>query len=150
MPVPLFALLCYVGWVVFLAIIIIFWRTGKVMRGEAMVQDFTSGVPHGSDAYWRANRAHINALENLPLFASVIIVAAILEVPGTIFATLSVVAIVARVIQSLIHLASGSGIAVNLRFLFWLVQMVTIVALIALIVIRAGFPEWPGPDEVWV
>ncbi|NWG45094.1 MAG: MAPEG family protein [Alphaproteobacteria bacterium] len=150
MPVPLFALLLYVLWACFLAFVIVVWRTGKVMRGENMVQDFTSGVPHGSEAYWRANRAHINTLENLPLFAGVILTASVLEVPGVIFATLASVAIVARVIQSLIHLSSGAGIAVNLRFLFWLVQIFCIVAMVVQIILVVGLPEWPTGPEIWV
>lgn len=150
MPVPLFALLLYVGWAVLLALVIVVWRSVKVMRGESMVQDFTSGVPHGSQAYWRANRAHINTLENLPLFAAVILTAAVLKVPGTMFATLASVAIGARVVQSLVHLSSGSGIAVNIRFTFWFIQLLCIVALLVLIVLGAGFPEWPSGPDVWV
>lgn len=149
MPVPLFVLVAYVSWAVFLGLLVVAWRLGKVTSGQAVPADFPAGVPHGSEAYWRANRAHLNTLENLPLFAAVVLTAAILEVPGTIFATLASVVLAGRVLQSIIHLMSGSNAAVNIRFLFWLVQLVAILFMVALIVIRAGFPDWPGPGGVW-
>ena len=36
-----------------------------IFRGRVKNNEFLSGVPHGNEAYWRINRAHLNTLENL-------------------------------------------------------------------------------------
>jgi hypothetical protein len=47
---------------------IAFARVGAVLTGVKKANEFPSGVPHGGDGYWRLNRAHMNCLENLPIF----------------------------------------------------------------------------------
>ena len=98
-------------------------RVSKVVAGTAKPTDFTAGVPHGSDAYWRLNRAHLNCLENLPLFASVVLVATVASMRSPTLDTLARVYLGARVGQSLAHLSSGGTGAVNVRFGFFLVQV---------------------------
>ena len=51
--------------------------------------DFPASVPHGSDRYWRLNRAHLNCLEFLPMFAAVVLTGAVLGVTEGTVATLA-------------------------------------------------------------
>ena len=93
------------------------------MAGRTDPTSFTSGSPHGSETYWRANRAQANTIENLPIFASLVFVGVVFEVAHGTFGTLCVVVLFARMVQSLIHMFSGSLVAVNLRFIAFLIQI---------------------------
>ena len=124
MTPPLYALIGFVFWTVFLVTAIGALRLRMLMRGEKKPNEFPSGTPHGSDAYWRLNRAHLNCLENLPLFAAVVLVAAVTNVHSEFINNLARVFIIARVCQSVVHIASGSSRAVQVRFMFYVTQVV--------------------------
>jgi uncharacterized MAPEG superfamily protein len=137
MSTPLWCLVGFVVWTLCLVVAIGFARVGAVMRGEKQPTDFPSGVPHGGDRYWRLNRAHLNCVENLPLFAAVVLVATAAGITASVLGTLARVYLGARVGQSLTHVASGSAVAINVRFGFFLVQLGCLVGFIAVIA-RAG------------
>ena len=127
MTTPLRCLLGFVAWTMLLLVGVAVARVSQVLTGRARATDFTPGVPHGSDAYWRLNRAHLNCLENLPLFASVVLIATVAGIRAPILDTLARTYLVARVGQTLAHLSSGSALAVNVRFTFFLIQFVCLV-----------------------
>ena len=126
MTTPLWCLLGFVLWTLVLLLALGAVRVGKVMTGKAKANDFPSGVPHGSDAYWRLNRAHSNCVENLPIFASVVL-AAVAGVHVPALDTAARVFLGARVGQSLAHVSSGSALAVNVRFAFFVVQVCCVI-----------------------
>lgn len=121
---PLVALLAFVAWSILLVLGIGAVRITQVLTGEKKPNEFPSGSPHGSDRYWRLNRAHANALENLPIFAAIVLTGAALGVSSGRLAQLSEVLVGARVAQSIFHVASGSSTAVNLRFAAFATQLV--------------------------
>ena len=123
MTTPLWCLVGFVVWTLLLLVAIAGARVGAVLRGEKQANEFPSGVPHGGDAYWRLNRAHMNCLENLPIFASVVLVAAVADIRAPILDTLARTYLAARIGQSVTHVASGSVMAVNVRFTFFLIQV---------------------------
>lgn len=133
MTIPLWCLLGFVAWTLVLLVALASVRVGAVLSGRAAPTDFPAGVPHGSDANWRLNRAHLNCLENLPLFASVVVVATFAGLRLPILDTLATVYLAARIGQSLAHLASGGAVAVNVRFTFFLIQFACLVGFIATI-----------------
>ena len=137
MTIPLWCLLGFVAWTLVLLLGVGFTRVGAVLRGEKRANEFPSGVPHGGDAYWRLNRAHMNCVENLPLFASVVLVATVAGVKVALLDTLARVYLAARVGQSVTHVSSGSVMAVNVRFTFFLVQIGCLVGFL-LTIARAG------------
>jgi uncharacterized MAPEG superfamily protein len=112
-------------------------RIPKVLTGKAKPNAFPADVPHGSDRYRRTMRAHANCVENLPIFAAVVVPAAFLGLRSGPFDLLPAVFLGARVAQSLTHIASGTPVAVNVRFGFFLVQLVCIVWLGVLVVLAA-------------
>lgn len=99
-------------------------RVAQILAGNAKPSDFPSGIPHGGDRYWRLNRAHLNCLENLPLFAAVVLTGAVIGADAPMLDRFAVVYLGARVGQSVTHVASGSDLAVQVRFGFFLVQLV--------------------------
>jgi uncharacterized MAPEG superfamily protein len=137
MTTPLWCLLGFVAWTLLLLLGIAAARVGAVLRGQKKANEFASGVPHGGDAYWRLNRAHLNCLENLPIFATVVLVATVAGVRAAILDTIARVYLAARVGQSLTHVASGSVIAVNVRFTFFAVQVACVIQFL-LTIWRAG------------
>jgi uncharacterized MAPEG superfamily protein len=131
MTTPLWCLAGFVGWTILLMAGIAVARVGAVLRGEKQANEFPAGVPHGGDAYWRLNRAHLNCTENLPLFASVVLIAAAAGLHAPALDTAAKVYLAARVGQSLAHVSSGSSMAVNVRFTFFLVQVGCLLAFLA-------------------
>ncbi len=94
-------------------------------------------MQHGGEAYWRLNRAHLNVLENLPIFGAIVISGVLLHVTSPLFTTLPQVIVIARVVQSTVHLTSGSAMAINLRFTAFAVQVTSMIWL-AVEVLRAA------------
>jgi uncharacterized MAPEG superfamily protein len=137
MTTPLWCLLGFVAWTLVLLASVAGARVGAVLRGEKRPGEFPSGVPHGSDRYWRLNRAHLNCVENLPIFGAVVLVATVAAIRAPVLDTLARTYLAARVGQSLVHVASGSGMAVNVRFTFFLVQVGCVVGFL-LTIWRAG------------
>ena len=128
---PLLALLAFAGWAVILVLLIGFHRVSAVLMGAKRPNEFPSGVPHGGDRYWRLNRAHINTVENLPIFASIVLAGAALGVSSERLAGLAEVIVIARVAQSFFHVLSGRSLVVNFRFSAYLVQVTCFAWMIA-------------------
>jgi len=71
-------LLGFVTWTLLLMVIGIgVYRWTMIFRGAAELTSFPGDVPHGSVAYRRLVRAHANCLENLPVFAVIVLVGAV-------------------------------------------------------------------------
>ncbi len=109
-------------------------RVGAVMRKEAAPNSFNPSVPHGNERYQRSMRAHLNCLENLPIFGALVLLGAITSVGGTLFQAAAFTVLPARVLQSLAHIASGRNRAVLVRFTFFAVQLLCFAILGALLV----------------
>jgi hypothetical protein len=70
----------------------------------------------------RLCRAHANCVENFPIVGGLLILALVSGMPDVTEAT-ALPMLLARVAQSLVHVTSGSSLAVNIRFLFFAVQL---------------------------
>jgi uncharacterized membrane protein YecN with MAPEG domain len=137
---PIAALVLFALWSMTLVLAVGIWRTSLVFAGRATANSFVPGAPHGSDTYWRLNRAHLNAVENLPIFGVLVLSGSFLQVPDILFQILPSLILYARVAQSLIHIASGSVFAVTLRFLAYGVQLVSMIVLAGIVARHAGLP----------
>src|SRR3954471_5049352 len=110
------SLYCVVGfaaWAALLVAAIGFVRVAHVLTGKKRANEFPGDVQDGGDRYWRLNRAHVNTVENLPIFASLVFAARFAHVDVMRWAE---VALAARIVQSLVHISSGRVMAVNVRF----------------------------------
>lgn len=137
-PHSITALVAYASWAIALVLALGIWRIVLVMRGKARADSFTAGTPHGTNAYWRINRAHLNAVENLPIFAAIVLSGWVVGQETATFNRLAVIVIAARVIQSLIHVVSGSVTAVTLRFIAFATQIVCEIWMIVLVLHCGG------------
>lgn len=138
-PHSILALVFYALWAIALVLMVAGDRVLLVLKGEAKITEFSPGVPHGTDSYWRINRAHMNTVENLPIFGAVVLAGWAIGLETLLFNRLSVIVVCARVVQSVIHILSGSALAINLRFVAYGVQLVCIVWMAVLIVQEAGY-----------
>ncbi|MBI1211901.1 MAG: MAPEG family protein [Alphaproteobacteria bacterium] len=137
---PLAALVLFAVWAMILVVSVGIWRTVLVFTGNAQANSFPSGTQHGGDRYWRLNRAHMNAVENLPIFGALVLSGFYLQVQDTWLQILPSLILYARVAQSLIHIASGSAVAVTLRFLAYGVQLISMFILAVVVGKAAGVP----------
>jgi len=127
LSVPLSCLLVFVAWTIALVLALTVVRLRHLRRGGS-VRDF--GVPDDRRLVWRLFRAHVNCLENLPLFATVVLVAAVAGRAGSLLDGLAVVYLCARVAQSVVHVARGAGLRFNVRLGFFVVQLACLVGFV--------------------
>jgi uncharacterized MAPEG superfamily protein len=121
----LYALLGFATWTMLVVVVGIgVPRVTAVLARRAAPKSFMADVPHGSDRYRRTMRAHANCVENLPIFAALVLIARVTSLESALFETLAVVVLPARVAQTTIHVASGSNKAVIARFWFFSIQLV--------------------------
>jgi uncharacterized MAPEG superfamily protein len=126
MTTPLFCLVLFASWSILLVVAVGGWRVAQVIAGKKRPNEFPGGTPHGTDTYWRLNRAHVNSVENLPIFGAVVAVSQLAHFSGAWLDNACIVVVVARLAQSLIHISSPRSIAVNLRFASYLTQIIAI------------------------
>jgi uncharacterized MAPEG superfamily protein len=133
LPQSIVALVLFALWTIALVLMVGIERVVLVTRGHIKTGDITPGAPHGNAAYWRMNRAHVNAAENLAIFAAIVLAGYAAGQESAMFNLLAMVVLAARIVQSLIHIVSGSSLAVSLRFTAFGVQLVSQVWMAVLI-----------------
>lgn len=126
----LFALLLFVAWTILLIVLVIGYRSIQVLLGKKKSNDFTPGVKHGTERYWQMSRAQSNAIENLPIFAALVLIGNVAGYVDTMFINACYLVVVARIGQTITHLISTSVIAVNIRFTFYVTQLACFVYLV--------------------
>lgn len=123
-PLAVKCLVLFVIWTLLCLTGIGISRCTWVLMGKFRATDFPAGLAHGPDWYWRLNRIHLNAVENLPIFASLVMAANLFQKNSALFDSLSMLVVLGRVFQGIFHLISGSTFWVNLRFVAFLTQVV--------------------------
>ncbi|EKJ86572.1 MAPEG family protein [Leptospira meyeri] len=121
-------------WTLGLGVFLTTYRSILVLIGKKKSNEFPAGIQHGTDFNWRLNRAHLNSLENLPLFLTVVFLTASFGKIDNFVNQAGLVILGARVLQSLTHLTSTSVWAVNIRFTFYMIQIVTYIVLLVRLV----------------
>jgi uncharacterized MAPEG superfamily protein len=131
------ALLGFVAWTLLLLVLGIgVTRVRQVLRHEARANSFNPQVPHGTEAYQRRMRAHLNCVENLPIFAALVLLGGLLGVSGAVFQAAAFAVLPMRMGQSVAHIASGRNRAVLVRFGFFSAQLVCFAIMLVLLALR--------------
>ena len=122
MSTTLLALLGFLSWTLALLLVMEVIRAKLVLSKQVAANGFTPDNAGLSPFMQRLARAHANCLEGLPLFGGFMLLAVI---AGKAHVTdpLAYAFLAARIVQSLIHLASTSPLAVTARFTAFAVQM---------------------------
>ena len=117
------AVLGFAGWYLLLTFVLGFFRSALVLSGKKAANTFaTDGSDVGAFGR-RLNRARDNCFETLPLFAAIALAASISN-RIAVLDPLAMYVLYARIGQSLTHMVSTGIMAINVRFFFFIVQVV--------------------------
>ena len=139
MSIPIWMLLGFAAWtVLFLLSTIGVYRWNRILTGQTPIKEFRADQVEGADWYRRSMRAHANCIENLPVFGSVVFALYVSQLSGATISYLCITVLVARVMQSLVHVClEQTNTVAAMRFIFYFVQIVCFVTLIAMVVRHA-------------
>ena len=112
----------FIAWALVLLIVMETIRTYLVLSGRVAANGFAPDNSGLSPFMQRLARAHANCIEGLPIFGGLLAVA-VMTSRAAVTDPLSWWLLGARIIQSSIHLASTTAIAVTLRFSAFAVQL---------------------------
>jgi uncharacterized MAPEG superfamily protein len=118
-------LLGFVAWTLILLILMEALRTRMVLDKSVPANGFTPDNANLSPFMQRLARAHANCLESLPVVGVLLILAMVTGRTG-ITDPLAPWLLLARLAQSVIHLASLSVAAVSVRFAAFAIQVVIV------------------------
>jgi uncharacterized MAPEG superfamily protein len=125
------ALLGFTGWTLLLVLVIFGWRGIEIVLRGKKADIWTRGSKVDEPALiTRVQHAHLNCLENLPIFAVIVLAAAAMG-KGAVTAPWAAYVLYARVAQTLVHLVGVSHWLVMLRATFWTIQLVLFIVMLA-------------------
>jgi len=139
MSIPVWAVLTFAMWTIIVLVLGVGGhRWSLISAGKAELKSFPGDEPHGPPFYRRAVRAHANCVENLPVFAAIVLAAQVSGAHSPMLDALSVTVVAARILQTSAHLASGANGAIAVRFTFFTIQLSAFVWMAALVALHAA------------
>ena len=138
MTIPLLTLLGFALWTLLLLMFTVgVYRWKLILSGGAEIHSFAADAPTGADWYRRATRAHVNCIENLPVYGAIVFVMSQVGVTGPQVDALCCVVLAARLCQTSVHVGFvQTARAVSVRFSFFTLQLLSMLWLIFLIAAR--------------
>ena len=114
MTIPVLVLLAFAAW----TLLTLFgsvgvYRWSRILTGRASIAEWRADLPQGSEWYQRAMRAHMNCVENLPVYAAVVVALVATGVQSLAIDGLAVTMLAARIAQS--FAVPGGSLGVALR-----------------------------------
>jgi uncharacterized MAPEG superfamily protein len=136
MTLPLLSLLGFAVWTLLvLTATVGVHRWGLILTKRARINAFPADAQNGPDWYQRATRAHLNCIENLPVYGVIVLVATFAGRGGWLLDALSIAVLCARICQTSVHLVFvQSERAVTWRFSLFSVQLVAMLWMAVLVV----------------
>ena len=127
MILPVWMLVGFAAWTVLLLLATVgVYRWSRILTGRVAIREFRADQIEGADWYKRAMRAHANCVENLPVFGAIVFGLYVGNVGSALVNALAVAVLVARVMQSLVHVCFvQTDIVTSVRFGFFFVQIVS-------------------------
>ncbi len=131
MTIPQWAVLGFAVW----TLLVLFgtvgvYRWSRILTGRVRISEWQADLPQGSDWYQRAMRAHMNCVENLPVFAAIVLCATATGADSRVLDLLAGAILVARVCQTTVHVAfAPSDLAASVRFAFFFVQAICMLSM---------------------
>ena len=131
MNIPVIVLLGFAAW----TLLTLFgsigvYRWSRILTGRTSIAEWRADLPQGSDWYQRAIRAHMNCVENLPVYTAIVVALIATGVKSAIIDKLAVALLSARVGQTLVHIGlPPTNAAASLRFALFFVQAICMIAM---------------------
>jgi uncharacterized MAPEG superfamily protein len=123
MSSSLIVLAAFIAWALLLLVVMEVIRSALVVRGKVAANGFTPDNAGLSPFMQRLARAHANCVEGLPIFGGLLLIAVVADL-AHLTDPMAHVFLIARIVQSVIHLISISPVAVTLRFSAFAVQLI--------------------------
>jgi uncharacterized MAPEG superfamily protein len=135
MTLPVWMLVGFAAWTVLLLLATVgVYRWTRILTGRVAIREFRADHIEGADWYKRAMRAHANCVENLPVFGAIVFGLYVGNVGSVLVNALAVSVLLARVMQSLVHVCFIQTNTVSaVRFGFFFVQIVSFLWLIGIL-----------------
>lgn len=136
MTTPIWVLLAFAGWTLLILFATVgVYRWSRILTGRATVREWKPDELQGAGWYRRAMQAHMNCVENLPVYGAVAVAILATGVQSPVLDLLALTVLVARIVQSLIHIIPEQTEAVAVfRFTFYFIQIVCMFAMGILVV----------------
>ncbi len=120
------AVLLYILWMIVLALVYAGPRIPQALFGIKRIDSWERDkAPVDPQFLQRAKAAHMNSIENFPLFAGVVTIAALMN-QIAVADSVAAYVLYARVAQSLVHISGTSFVQIMLRATFFLIQIALI------------------------
>jgi uncharacterized MAPEG superfamily protein len=134
--VPVWMLVGFAAWTVLLLLATVgVYRWSRILTGRVPIRSFRADRIEGADWYLRAMRAHANCIENLPVFGAIVFGLYVGNVSSAFVDALAITVLVARIMQSLVHVCFVQTNAVaSVRFGFFFVQILSFLWLIGILI----------------
>jgi uncharacterized MAPEG superfamily protein len=139
MSTPVWILLLFAGWTLATLLGTVgIYRWTRILTGRARLGEFHADEVQGTDFYRRAMRAHANCVENLPVYAALVVVIVASGVRSPTLDRLAIAMLIARILQTVTHVAMPqSDAVVGVRFAFFFVQLAAMAGMGALVALTA-------------
>jgi uncharacterized MAPEG superfamily protein len=136
MTLPLLTLLGFATWtLLLLAATVGVHRWRLILTKRAPINGFPPDAPVGPGWYQRATRAHLNCIENLPVYGAIVLVGTLTGCQSPELDALSVAVLGARICQTMVHVSFvQTERAVTYRFSLFTVQLLAMLWMVVLIV----------------
>jgi len=137
MSIPLWTLLGFAVWTVLTVFCSIgVYRWSRILTGRATLNQWRADEVQGGGWYQRSMRAHMNAVENLPVYAAIVLVLFATKTASATIDVLAVVVLAGRICQTLVHIVlEQTNAVVAVRFLFYLAQAGCMLAMAVIVAI---------------
>jgi len=139
MNIPVWVLLAFAAWtLLFLFVTVGIYRWRRILTGRATVREWRADEVQGDARYRRAMRAHMNCVENLPVYGAIVVAMLASGVAAPILDALSLVLLGARIVQTTVHVGFEQTEPVaTLRFGLYAVQVVCMIWMGVFVAINA-------------
>src|SRR5215207_1673023 len=132
MSIPVWVLLGFAVWTLLLLFTTVgVYRWSRILTGRTRISEWRADEQQGSEWYRRAIRAHMNCVENLPIYTAIVVALLATHVTNPILDRLAIVILIARICQSVTHLLfEQTNTVASIRFAFYFVQAVSMMAMV--------------------
>lgn len=137
MPVPVLVLLAFAGWTLLTLIGSVgVYRWSLILAGRASIAEWRADLPQGCDWYRRAMRAHMNCVENLPVYAAIVVALTVTGLRAPVIDELALALLAGRIGQTIVHIAwPATAVTASLRFALFFLQVACMIAMGVMIVL---------------
>lgn len=116
------ALIGFAAWTLVLMAVAVGWRVVEVLRGKPANSWGRGSTTERPPFITRAEHAHLNTLESLPVFAAIVLAASLLDKSALVDGVAAWI-LYARIAQSVTHLVGTSHLLVLVRATFFGIQV---------------------------